>query len=125
VVALLIDSLIFFVPLVVISSAMSPSNGSISAAPVFLVFAAYWLYSALMIGYTGRTVGNMAARTRVVDAYSGGPVTTGKAFGRQLALILAWVLLVLPFIIDCLFPLWDSRNQTLHDKIASTVVVRT
>jgi uncharacterized RDD family membrane protein YckC len=28
------------------------------------------------------------------------------------------------WLIDCLFPLWDKRNQALHDKAAKTVVVR-
>ena len=30
----------------------------------------------------------------------------------------------LPLILDYLWPLWDDRNQTLHDKAVSTVVVR-
>jgi uncharacterized RDD family membrane protein YckC len=28
-------------------------------------------------------------------------------------------------ILDILWPLWDTRNQTLHDKAAGTVVVFT
>ena len=30
----------------------------------------------------------------------------------------------LPWIIDMLFPLWDPKNQTLHDKVTRTVVVK-
>jgi uncharacterized RDD family membrane protein YckC len=30
----------------------------------------------------------------------------------------------LPLLISYLWPLWDSRNQTLHDKMASTIVVK-
>jgi hypothetical protein len=29
-----------------------------------------------------------------------------------------------PFIIDMLFPLWDSQRQTLADKIMGTVVLK-
>jgi len=25
--------------------------------------------------------------------------------------------------VDLFFPLWDPRNQTLHDKLAKTIVV--
>ena len=28
------------------------------------------------------------------------------------------------FLADYLWPLWDARNQTLHDKVAKTVVLR-
>ena len=34
------------------------------------------------------------------------------------------VLFVIPWIIDMLWPLWDDRNQTLHDKVVGTVVLR-
>jgi len=30
----------------------------------------------------------------------------------------------LPLVLDSLFPLWDDRNQTLHEKVVSSVVVR-
>jgi uncharacterized RDD family membrane protein YckC len=29
-----------------------------------------------------------------------------------------------PWIVDMLFPIWDPMNQTLHDKVSGTVVVR-
>ena len=34
-----------------------------------------------------------------------------------------WVLLYIPGIIDVLFPLWDQKRQTIHDKAASSIVV--
>jgi len=30
-----------------------------------------------------------------------------------------------PWIIDMLFPLWDAQEQTLHDKVAGTIVIST
>jgi hypothetical protein len=32
--------------------------------------------------------------------------------------------LSIPHYLDLLWPLWDRQNQTLHDKVASTLVVR-
>jgi uncharacterized RDD family membrane protein YckC len=29
----------------------------------------------------------------------------------------------LVLLADCLYPLYDQRNQTLHDKFAGTIVV--
>jgi len=28
-------------------------------------------------------------------------------------------------VLDVLWPLWDRRNQTLHDKIVGTLILRT
>jgi uncharacterized RDD family membrane protein YckC len=33
------------------------------------------------------------------------------------------ILFYLAVLIDCLYPLYDKRNQTLHDKFAGTIVV--
>ena len=34
------------------------------------------------------------------------------------------ILLVIPAVLDCLWPLWDGQNQAWHDKYAKSVVVR-
>ncbi|HYZ18217.1 MAG TPA: RDD family protein [Gaiellaceae bacterium] len=41
------------------------------------------------------------------------------ATGRYLITI-AFGILHIPLILDYLWPLWDSQNQTLHDKIPLT-----
>ena len=51
------------------------------------------------------------------------PVGYEGAFGRSLITFLFGIF-TLPLILDYLWPLWDDRNQTLHDKVPSTVVVR-
>jgi hypothetical protein len=35
------------------------------------------------------------------------------------------LLFVIPFIVDIFWPLWDRENNTLHDKMAGTLVLRT
>jgi uncharacterized RDD family membrane protein YckC len=81
-------------------------------------------YVTLMLSRRGQTVGNMAVGTRVVDAQTGGLVSPGKALARWASELVLLILLVLPVILDFLWPLWDSQNQTLHDKMAGTFVVR-
>lgn len=82
------------------------------------------VYITLMLSRGGQTVGNKAVGTRVVDSQTGGPISAGKALGRWAAEAVLFLLLIVPGIIDILWPLWDRENQTLHDKIAGTVVLR-
>ncbi len=105
---------------------------SFSAVP-FLIAGALWaLYGTVLIG--GRrvqTVGMMAARVRAVGAEDRDGLGYGRAFGRALVegvlrlINLVFFLLGLVWILDMLFPLWDKRRQTLHDKAVGSVVIRT
>lgn len=71
---------------------------------------------------TAQTPGKMAVGISVRHTDRPGPLTVGTAIRRR---ILALVAIVVPFLslIDGLWPLWDSRRQALHDKVASTQVV--
>ena len=84
------------------------------------------IYATALIGSSrGQTIGMMAVRAKAVDADSGGPIGHGRALGRALFEYLMVVLLFVPWVLDMLFPLWDARRQTLHDKITNTVVIKT
>jgi len=81
----------------------------------------------LMLASQGQTLGNMAAGTIVVDAATGAPVTSGKAWARSamdVVFRVGTMLFVIPILVDDLWPLWDKQKQTLHDKVAGTVVVK-
>jgi uncharacterized RDD family membrane protein YckC len=81
-------------------------------------------YGMVMIGARGQTVGMMAARTRCLGATDGRPISYGRALGRGAFEYLLFVLCIIPWVIGILAPLWDGRNQTWWDKVASTVVVK-
>ncbi len=84
------------------------------------------IYATAFIGSSrGQTVGMMAVRAKAVDAVSGAPIGHARALGRALFEYLMLFLLVVPWLIDMLFPLWDPRRQALHDKVTNTVVIRT
>jgi len=61
---------------------------------------------------------------------TGDRVGLGRAAGRtaifQVATLVATraAFLELVILVDLLWPLWDARNQTVHDKLARTVVLR-
>lgn len=82
-------------------------------------------YGMLFCGSSrGQTPGMMVIRARAVDAQTGAPIGYARALGRAAFEILLFVLLFVPWVVDMLFPAWDARRQTLHDKVSRTVVVR-
>jgi len=91
---------------------------------LYLDLAVSFGYSFALIGFWGHTLGMALLRLDAVDAIDGRlPIGPTKAAIRSLA---AGVLTIIPIaaIVDLLWPLWDPRNQTLHDKAAGTVVLR-
>jgi uncharacterized RDD family membrane protein YckC len=83
------------------------------------------VYGTLMCGGTrGQTLGMMVARTRAVKLSTGGPIGYWAALGRALFEELMSALLFFPWVLDILFPLWDAKKQTLHDKVSGTIVVK-
>ncbi len=84
------------------------------------------IYDTAMIGSRNQTFGKMALHIKVVDAAD--RVTRigyARAFTRWLSTAFLWALFTLPGVLDHLWPLRDGRRQTLHDKFARSVVVRT
>jgi uncharacterized RDD family membrane protein YckC len=94
------------------------------AALVFLLGMAIsfglWLWNRVFRqGKTGQSVGKTVLKLRLVDGAHTQPVGPAKALGREL---LAWVFGNIP-LIDVLWPLWDEKKQTLHDKVVDTYVI--
>jgi uncharacterized RDD family membrane protein YckC len=81
-------------------------------------------YQLLMIGKWNATVGKLATglRVRRPDGSSAG--WREAALRPLLEALLGIVNLGLVRLLDCLSMLWDRQKQTLHDKIAGTIVVR-
>jgi uncharacterized RDD family membrane protein YckC len=106
----------------------NPQPNSSAIAGLFvsllIVSALGILYRTILEGNArGQTLGKMAMKIAVKDADSGGSIGYGRAFGRWLVASILWIAFYLPGIIDLLFPLWDSKRQTLHDKAVRSVVV--
>ncbi len=104
---------------------------NISAVPFLIAGVLYVVYATLLCGSArGQTVGMMAVGVRAVDDRTRGPLGYGRALVRALVegvlrlLNLLFFLLGLVWVLDMLFPLWDKKRQTLHDKVAGSVVLR-
>jgi uncharacterized RDD family membrane protein YckC len=103
----------------------------ISALPFLIAGVLYVVYGTVLCGSArGQTVGMMAVRVRAVDERTRGPLGYGRALLRALVegvlrlINLLFFLLGLVWVLDMLFPLWDKKRQTLHDKAAGSVVLR-
>lgn len=112
------------------------ASDELSGAFVLSVVIAAYLavpaiyYCSIMTSTNGQTVGKQALDIRVVRE-DGLAVDAWWAFKRQIlvinllfGLILGFFLFGLPQLIDYLWPLWDAKNQALHDKIVKSRVVR-
>lgn len=101
-------------------------NTVVSTGPNFfyylggLYILALWIYNRWYRGgTTGYTIGRGVAGVKLVKESTGEPVGMLLAFVRDIAHIVDSIICY----IGWLFPLWDTKRQTLADKIMSTVVL--
>jgi hypothetical protein len=73
-------------------------------------------------GTTGSSIGKSVMKFKVVSEKTGLPIGFGLSFVREiLYLVASYICLGIVWLIAVLFPLWDSKRQTLADKIMTTV----
>jgi uncharacterized RDD family membrane protein YckC len=90
------------------------------------------LYTALLATTWQATLGMRALGIFIATEADHSKVGLIRAEGRTVvvlvvAQVLKFVLSLIATLVvflDVLWPLWDARNQTLHDKVAKTVVLR-
>lgn len=129
--AALIDTIILSIPNYILQSIMNTGNEfeelfiyhhftSAMATYQLLTSAMSWLYYALMeSGRSQATIGKQALRLRVTDT-TGGRISFGQATGRYFGKFISTIILLIGY----LMMIWDNRKQTLHDKMAGTLVIR-
>lgn len=100
-------------------SDLSDATVGLLLAGVLIVFAFSVYNQVIRQGRTGYTLGKAALGIRLVKASTDRPMGMVMCFVRQLAHYVDSLICYLGW----LWPLWDSRNQTIADKIMGTVVV--
>ncbi|HEX8070212.1 MAG TPA: RDD family protein [Pyrinomonadaceae bacterium] len=109
----------------------SPLPGGIFCLGMLITFLSifgFGLYNKVfLVSKRGASIGQNFQKLKVVDA-GGNIPSTGTLVLRLLAQVglsfvpfVGWILVLL----DLLFPLWDEKKQTIHDKAASTFVIKT
>jgi uncharacterized RDD family membrane protein YckC len=77
--------------------------------------------SVYLVAQRGFSIGQGLVKVKVVDA-SGNLLTQSTAFIRLLVRVALGFVPFLP-LLDLLWPLWDERRQTLHDKAVNCYVI--
>ena len=87
----------------------------------YLLIFVFQIWNAVFRqGKTGQTLGKKIVGIQVVRADTGAVLGTGGAFLRWLMLVILGGMCFLDF----LWPLWDEKKQSWHDKIATSVVLQ-
>ena len=101
-------------------------NTIVQSGPGFLYYLggvyilALWIYNRWYRGgTTGYTIGRGVAGCKLVKESTGETIGMGMAFVRDIAHIVDSIICY----VGWLFPLWDTKRQTIADKIMSTVVL--
>jgi uncharacterized RDD family membrane protein YckC len=100
---------------------ISPEQYKLNLIALIIGLLYFWL---LTYGWSGQTVGKRLLRIRVVRAADGGPISNGQALIRALVYAVAGNVCGCFGLLDVLWILWDRRKQCLHDKAATTVVIK-
>ncbi|MEO5875832.1 MAG: RDD family protein [Streptosporangiaceae bacterium] len=98
------------------------SGGQIAASLIgaVLAFLYFWW---LTHKWNGQTLGKKAMSIRVVREDTGGPIDSKASAIRALLYVLLPYVCCIGGLVDAFWIFSNPRNQTLHDKIAKTVVV--
>ena len=131
--ALVVDTIVLasIIAFTVLAAGVSPEelNDRILDGESFLVLVIFVvpeaIYDTALIGSRNQTFGKMALGIKVVDAENRSSIGYIRAFRRWLSSATLWAMFWLPGLVDHLWPLRDSRNQSFHDKFARSIVVRT
>ena len=89
---------------------------------LFTLLMGLCYYGALAGSRRGQTVGMEFLGIAVRRSHDGAPLGFWRAAWRQFVACLM-AALVLPFVLDCLAPLWDKRRRAWHDHLSSAIVV--
>jgi uncharacterized RDD family membrane protein YckC len=121
-VAALIDGLLLIAVGIVLgmvfgAAGQDPQNFSMQQGLSLVINLLYFVYYQ---GKTGQTLGKKAMKIKVVDAEGKKP-SYMTFFLRE---FIGKTISALVLFIGYLMILWDKNKQGLHDKIASTYVVR-
>jgi uncharacterized RDD family membrane protein YckC len=131
--AYLLGTLVLVVPLIVIVIVAlavgnpedeDDSSWAVIGIAYLLTLVLPFVYYTVMHGRaSGQTFGKKWLGIAVQEDSAGGSIGYGRAFGRY-AIIFVLALFILPILLDYLWPLWDKKNQALHDKVVGSIVVK-
>ncbi len=85
----------------------------------WVLYALKVIYHTFFIANNGATIGKYAVKIKAVDEVTGAKLSWGKAFIRAIVREIGEMLFYFTFF----FAFFNTKRQTLHDKISSCVVI--
>ena len=116
-VAYTVDWVVIFTTSQALQALLRPD---LAMAFVLLIPFAYFGWAN---GELGQTLGKRLLGLHVVDHETGARIGLGRALIRHFAFTVFFLAFAVPGLVNVLFPLWDRRRQTLHDKVVRSMVV--
>ena len=102
------------------SGGRSSAGGAVIGLSYLLaVLIAFW-NRVIKQGRTGQSFGKKVTGLKIVSESTGETIGIGRTFGREVCSILFSYLCFL----NALWPLWDQKQQTWHDKVVSDLVIQ-
>ncbi|HEY8766864.1 MAG TPA: RDD family protein [Dehalococcoidia bacterium] len=101
-------------------SRLSRISAIVNVLLVFVTLGIGWIIWWFIVAPKGQNPGKALVGLRVIKT-DGLAMNTGSMFVRGL---IGFVCGFIPLYLDDLWILWDRDAQTLHDKLADTVVVK-
>lgn len=113
--AAFIDVLIVTIPNFAIKFVLGNSGES-----YLITLVIDWLYYSLQESGSNQATIGKKAMGLVVTSTTGDRISFGQATGRYFGKIISAFILLIGY----LMMIWDSKKQTLHDKMANTLVIK-
>jgi uncharacterized RDD family membrane protein YckC len=114
--------IVFYILNIIISVVLYRAGGlaGLLNFVLWLALVAFLVWnSGYQAGVTGYSLGRKIAKNKLVSEATGQPLGVGAGIGRVFAHMIDGAICG----IGWLFPLWDSKRQTIADKIVKSVVV--
>ena len=133
--ATITDDVILVIPTVLVADLFAAMDGTVLG--IIAGVAVQGIYMVLLLASPrGQTIGNRIAASRVRDAVTGQAISRQQAVRRwgfvaaygvvgtfSVGVTVPTLLVTVVGLADILYPLFNSRKQTLHDRFANTIVV--
>jgi uncharacterized RDD family membrane protein YckC len=123
-VALIVDNALLY-GVTTLVALQGSSSSAVTNLRLLTELVLTFLYFGYLNGVHGQTVGKRLLGVRVVDADTGLPIGLRRGLARYGVVALLSMALVVPEVIDGLWPLRDPRRQSWHDKVVRSLVIST
>jgi uncharacterized RDD family membrane protein YckC len=113
----------YVAPSIIVGIIQAAVQSFVLSVIVGIIPLGYAIFILIQQGETGQTPGKRLFGTKLVMEETLQPTGVGVSLGRYFITWLGFVTYCIANVVDALWPLWDTKNQRLVDKVFKTVVL--